>query len=188
MKDECDDNLAITHAILNNTKAKQLLMLFPHKSNYHVLGPERFILTGVDPVNRSEPIHRRIATAFAGRNVLCRLRRWLGCANARKGGLEMKKLMAIAAVGLALGACTPHEERVGGGALVGAATGAVIGGLATGRAGGALAGAAIGGAGGAIIGSATSPYRRGYYYDDGYYGGGCPYGYYRDYYGRLYCR
>ncbi|RXT48234.1 hypothetical protein B6S44_24535 [Bosea sp. Tri-44] len=99
----------------------------------------------------------------------------------------MKTWMAIAAVGLALGACTPHEERVGGGALVGAATGAVIGGLATGRAGGALAGAAIGGAGGAIIGSATSPYRRGgYYYDDGY--GGCPYGYYRDYYGRLYCR
>jgi MFS family permease len=103
-------------------------------------------------------------------------------------GNEMKKLIAMAAVGLALGACTPHEERVGGGAVLGAATGAVIGGLATGRAGGALAGAAIGGVGGAIVGSATSPYRRGgYYYDDGYYGG-CPYGYYRDYYGRLYCR
>lgn len=100
----------------------------------------------------------------------------------------MKTLIAIAAVGLALGACTPHEERVGGSAVLGAATGAVIGGLATGRAGGALAGAAIGGVGGAIVGSATSPYRRGgYYYDDGYYGG-CPYGYYRDYYGRLYCR
>ena len=54
--------------------------------------------------------------------------------------------------------------------------------------GGALAGAAIGGASGAIIGSATSPYRRGgYYYDDGYYGG-CPYGYYRDRWGQLYCR
>lgn len=100
----------------------------------------------------------------------------------------MKKLIAMAAVALALGACTPHEERVGGGAVLGAATGAVIGGLATGRAGGALAGAAIGGVGGAIVGSATSPYRRGGdYYDDGYYGG-CPYGYYRDYYGRLYCR
>jgi uncharacterized protein YcfJ len=99
----------------------------------------------------------------------------------------MKKVIAFAAVGLALAACTPHEERVGGGALVGAAGGALIGGLATGRAGGALAGAAIGAAGGAIVGSATSPYRRrGYYYDD--YDRGCPYGYYRDRYGRLYCR
>lgn len=108
------------------------------------------------------------------------LLRWI---DLRRGN-EMKKLLAVAAVGLALGAaaCTPHEQRVGGGAAIGAATGAVIGGLATGRAGGAVAGGLIGAAGGAIIGSATSPY-----YDDGYYDG-CPYGYYRDRYGRLYCR
>lgn len=71
----------------------------------------------------------------------------------------MKKIMIIAAMAASLGACTAHEERTAGGALIGAGTGAVIGGLATGRAGGALAGAAIGGAGGAIIGSATSPTR-----------------------------
>ena len=63
----------------------------------------------------------------------------------------------IAAVAATLGACTAQEERTAGGALIGAGTGAVIGGLATGRAGGALAGAAIGGAGGAIIGSASGP-------------------------------
>lgn len=95
----------------------------------------------------------------------------------------MKKILAVAAVVLSLGACTPHEERVGTGAALGAASGALIGGLATGRAGGAVAGGLIGAAGGAIIGSATSPYRDGYYYEDA-----CPYGYYRDRYGRLYCR
>ena len=69
----------------------------------------------------------------------------------------MKKILIIAAVAATLGACTAQEERTAGGALIGAGTGAVIGGLATGRAGGALAGAAIGGAGGAIIGSAATP-------------------------------
>jgi len=49
------------------------------------------------------------------------------------------------------------EERAGGGAVLGAATGSVIGALATGRPGGALAGAALGGATGAIVGAATTP-------------------------------
>lgn len=71
----------------------------------------------------------------------------------------MKKLLILAAVTLSLGACTQREQNAGTGALIGAAGGAVVGGLATGRAGGALAGAAIGGAGGAIIGSATTPDR-----------------------------
>lgn len=74
----------------------------------------------------------------------------------------MKKLTAIAAVavfGLALGACSPREERVAGGALLGAAAGGLIGAAATGRAGGALAGAAIGAAGGAIVADATRPRR-----------------------------
>lgn len=90
----------------------------------------------------------------------------------------MKKLMVLGAILLSVGACTPREERTAGGALIGAGAGALIGGLATGRAGGALAGAAIGGVGGAIVGNATTPE----YYD------GCPYGYYRDRYGRVYCR
>lgn len=74
----------------------------------------------------------------------------------------MKKLTAISAIavlGLALGACTPREERVAGGALLGAAAGGLIGAAATGRGGGALAGAAIGAAGGAIIADATRPRR-----------------------------
>jgi osmotically inducible lipoprotein OsmB len=74
----------------------------------------------------------------------------------------MKKITAISAIavlGLALGACTPREERVAGGAAIGAVAGGLIGAAVTGRAGGALAGAAIGGAGGAIVADATRPRR-----------------------------
>ncbi|SDF58097.1 glycine zipper domain-containing protein [Bosea robiniae] len=68
----------------------------------------------------------------------------------------IKKLLLVAAIGAALGACTPREQNAGTGALIGAGAGAIIGGAATGRAGGALAGAAIGGASGAIIGGAAT--------------------------------
>ena len=68
----------------------------------------------------------------------------------------IKKLMLVAALGAALGACTAREQNAGTGALIGAGAGAVIGGAATGRASGALAGAAIGGASGAIIGGAAT--------------------------------
>ena len=68
----------------------------------------------------------------------------------------IKKLLLVAALGAALGACTAREQNAGTGALIGAGAGAIIGGAATGRAGGALAGAAIGGASGAIIGSAAT--------------------------------
>ncbi len=71
----------------------------------------------------------------------------------------IKKLMLVAALGAALGACTAREQNAGTGALIGAGAGAIIGGAATGRAGGALAGAAIGGASGAIIGGAATPQR-----------------------------
>jgi hypothetical protein len=75
----------------------------------------------------------------------------------------MKKILALAVVGLSLAACNTPGERAVGGAAIGGLTGAAIGGLATGRTGGALAGAAIGAAGGAIIGAATTPtYRSGY--------------------------
>lgn len=86
----------------------------------------------------------------------------------------MKKIIALAIVGLSLGACNTPGERAVGGGLIGAATGAAIGGLATGRTSGALVGAAIGGAGGAIIGAATAPTRSGacprgtYLASDGY--------------------
>ncbi|MCU4179194.1 glycine zipper domain-containing protein [Bosea sp. BH3] len=69
----------------------------------------------------------------------------------------MKKIMVIAAIAAALGACTPREQNAATGGVIGAGAGALIGGAATGRAGGALAGAAIGGASGAIIGSAATP-------------------------------
>ncbi|MCA0420974.1 MAG: hypothetical protein LCH80_19965 [Proteobacteria bacterium] len=68
----------------------------------------------------------------------------------------IKKLLLVAALGAALGACTAREQNAGTGALIGAGAGAIIGGAATGRAGGALAGAAIGGASGAIIGGAAT--------------------------------
>lgn len=68
----------------------------------------------------------------------------------------MKKIMVIAAIAAALGACTPREQNAATGGVIGAGAGALIGGAATGRAGGALAGAAIGGASGAIIGGAAT--------------------------------
>ena len=72
---------------------------------------------------------------------------------------KMFSVAAIAAVAMALGACTPREERVGTGAAVGAVAGGLIGAAITGRPGGALAGAAIGAAGGAIVADATRPQR-----------------------------
>ncbi|MCA3599024.1 MAG: hypothetical protein IOC64_13010 [Methylobacterium sp.] len=75
----------------------------------------------------------------------------------------MKKLTMIAgvaALGLLMGACTPREERVASGAVLGAGAGALVGGLATGRGSGALAGAAIGAVGGAVIADATRPRSR----------------------------
>ncbi|MGL5116285.1 MAG: bacteriocin [Beijerinckiaceae bacterium] len=69
-------------------------------------------------------------------------------------------LLAIVIAG-ALAGCNAYNprDRAMAGGLIGAGTGAVIGGVATGRAGGAVAGGIIGGAGGAIIGAATTPRR-----------------------------
>jgi osmotically inducible lipoprotein OsmB len=72
----------------------------------------------------------------------------------------MRKLLSVAAVvavAASLGACTPREERVAGGAAIGAVAGGLIGAAATGRGGGALAGAAIGAVGGAVVADATRP-------------------------------
>lgn len=77
----------------------------------------------------------------------------------------MKKLnsavVAVAALGaLALGSC---ETPTGQGAGIGAATGAIIGGAATGNVRGAAIGAGIGAGTGALIGSAIEADERGYY-------------------------
>jgi osmotically inducible lipoprotein OsmB len=69
----------------------------------------------------------------------------------------MKKIVAAAALGLTLVACTPREERVATGAGIGAVAGAIIGGAATGRAGGAVVGGLIGAGTGAVIADATRP-------------------------------
>ena len=74
-------------------------------------------------------------------------------------GIEMRKVLILAALGVALAGCNAasRTDRTIAGAGIGAATGAAIGGLATGSWGGALAGAAIGGVGGGVIGNATTP-------------------------------
>lgn len=67
----------------------------------------------------------------------------------------MRLAIIVLTLAVALAGCTTAEKDV----ALGAATGGVIGGLATGRTGGVLAGAAIGGAAAYVIGRAT---RKGY--------------------------
>ena len=73
----------------------------------------------------------------------------------------MKKILVASAIALALGGCSQYSsrDRAVAGGLIGAGTGAVIGGAATGTGGGALAGGAIGAVTGAVIGAATTPER-----------------------------
>ncbi len=74
----------------------------------------------------------------------------------------MKKFIvaAVALAALPLAGCNTPGERATGGALIGGATGAAIGGIATGRGSGALVGGALGAATGAIIGANTAPAER----------------------------
>jgi osmotically inducible lipoprotein OsmB len=76
----------------------------------------------------------------------------------------MKHVFAAIVLAGSLTACNAYNptDRAIAGGLIGAGTGAVVGGVATRSPGGAVAGAIIGGAGGAIIGAATTP-NRGYY-------------------------
>ncbi|MBS0249034.1 MAG: bacteriocin [Proteobacteria bacterium] len=75
----------------------------------------------------------------------------------------MRKILAVAvvaALGLGLAGCeTARQDRVAGGALIGAGTGALIGGLAGRSTGAAVAGGLIGAAAGAIIADETRPGR-----------------------------
>ncbi len=70
----------------------------------------------------------------------------------------MKKIFALAVVGLTLGACNTPGERAVGGALIGGGAGALLGGAVAGSRG-VAAGAAIGAVSGAVIGAATTPTR-----------------------------
>ena len=78
----------------------------------------------------------------------------------------MKKILAMAVIGLSLAACNSPGERALGGGLLGAGAGAVLGGAVAGSRG-VAAGAAIGAVSGAVIGAATTPQ-----------GGRCPRGTY----------
>jgi hypothetical protein len=95
----------------------------------------------------------------------------------------MRKFTALAlglATALALSGCdTPQGQAAGGGAVIGGATGALLGAAISGRPEGALLGGVAGAATGAMVGSASAanapPPRR------------CAETYY-DYYGRPVCR
>jgi hypothetical protein len=79
--------------------------------------------------------------------------------------LVLLTTVAVGAIALA-GCDTPQGQNAAGGALLGGATGAIIGSAASGgHAGGALVGGALGAATGAMIGSASTP-------PPGYYGPG----------------
>lgn len=70
----------------------------------------------------------------------------------------MRKMLVLVAMALTLAGCeTARQDRILGGSLIGAGTGALIGGLAGRSAGAALAGGVIGAAAGAIIADATRP-------------------------------
>lgn len=72
----------------------------------------------------------------------------------------MRKILVLLVVALTLAGCeTARQDRVLGGALIGAGGGALIGGLAGRSTGAAVAGGLIGAAAGAIIADATRPGR-----------------------------
>lgn len=83
----------------------------------------------------------------------------------------MRRILVVAAVavmGLVLAGCqTARQDRVAGGALIGAGGGALIGGLASNSVGGAVAGGLVGAAAGAIIADSTYPGRCYYYTESG---------------------
>lgn len=71
---------------------------------------------------------------------------------------SMQKLLTVAALAVMLAGCqTARQDRQLGGALIGGAAGATIGGVASRSVGGALVGGVIGGAAGAIIADETRP-------------------------------
>lgn len=108
----------------------------------------------------------------------------------------MKKLLFLslaAAAALSVAGCnTPQGQNAAGGAVVGGATGALLGGALTNRPSGAIVGGIAGAATGAMIGSAATPPGPGP--GPGYYPPGPPppparcAEWYYDYYGNRVCR
>jgi hypothetical protein len=79
----------------------------------------------------------------------------------------MKKLiflsLAMATALSVVGCDTPQGQNAAGGAVIGGATGALLGGALSNSAGGAIVGGIAGAATGAMIGSAATPPGPGYY-------------------------
>jgi predicted small secreted protein len=99
--------------------------------------------------------------------------------------LKFSGLALGLAAALSLAGCnTPEGQSAGGGAIIGGATGALLGAAITGRPGGALVGGVAGAATGAMIGAAAAHPQ-----DPGYVPPPrrCAEFYY-DYYGRRVCR
>jgi len=83
--------------------------------------------------------------------------------------MEMEAMKKLIGISLALtmaaslvGCDTPQGQNAAGGAVLGGATGALLGAALTGRPGGAVLGGVTGAATGAIVGSAATPPGPGY--------------------------
>jgi hypothetical protein len=74
----------------------------------------------------------------------------------------MNKLLLVSVVALSVAGCAMSERETNG-ALIGGATGAVVGGVATHSWGGAAVGGVVGGVVGATIANATAPHRNCWY-------------------------
>jgi hypothetical protein len=82
----------------------------------------------------------------------------------------MKNILIVVVLGISLGACAnARDERMGQGALIGGAGGAIIGGVASGMPGGALVGGVAGAAVGALAADVTRPRRAHRCYYSEYY-------------------
>ena len=82
----------------------------------------------------------------------------------------MKTILTITVLGLSLAACaSARDERIGQGALIGGAGGALIGGVSSGTPQGAIIGGVAGAAVGAVAADMTRPrYRSRCYYSEYY--------------------
>jgi hypothetical protein len=78
----------------------------------------------------------------------------------------MNKLLLVSAIALSIGGCSMSQRETNG-AMIGGATGAVVGGVATHSWGGAAVGGVVGGVVGATIANATAPHRHCWYNGNG---------------------
>lgn len=69
----------------------------------------------------------------------------------------LSEVAVLLVIALATSACNTPQERVLGGAAIGATGGALVGQAIGGNTGATVAGAAIGGVAGAMIGAGTAP-------------------------------